>query len=237
MPPMRREESKHRRLSPVFLALAGAACLAAALIAASVMGSRGSEAAPAVTADAPAKRNPLFAGIPQDGIALGDPAAPLTVVEYADLQCPYCATWSRDVLPTVVEKYVRSGQVRLEFRGLAFVGPDSNKALRAALTAGEQDLLWDAVHALYERQGHENAGWVTDNLLRGLAPVGVDLERTSSAWVQRQVTEAASAARIAAVPGTPYFQVSRDGGPLQPLPVESLDAASFTAKLDGLLAE
>jgi len=236
MPPIRRETPKRRRLSPVLLALAGAACLAAALIAASVVGSRGSEAAPAVTADAPAKRNPLFAGIPQDGIALGDPAAPLTVVEYADLQCPYCATWSRDVLPTVVDRYVRSGQVRLEFRGLAFVGPDSDRALRAALTAGEQDRLWDAVHALYERQGHENAGWVTDDLLRGLAPVGIDLERTSSAWVEQQVTEAASAARRAAVPGTPYFQVSRAGGPLQPLPVESLDAESFTAKLEGLLA-
>ena len=237
MPPMRREGPKHRRLSPVALALAGAASLAAALIAASVVSSGGSEAAPAVTAEAPAKRNPLFVGIPQDGIALGDPAAPLTLVEYADLQCPYCATWSREVLPAVVERYVRSGRVRLEFRGLAFLGPDSDKALRAALTAGEQDRLWDAVHALYERQGHENAGWVTDDLLRGLAPVGVDLERTSSPWVERQVSEAADAARIAAVPGTPYFQVSREGGPLQPLPVESLDAASFTAKLDGLLAE
>ena len=236
MPPMRRESPKHRRLSPVFLALAGAACLAAALIAASVLGGRGSEAAPTAIADAPAKRAPLFAGIPQDGIALGDPDAPLTVVEYADLQCPYCATWSRDVLPTVVEKYVRSGRVRLEFRGLTFVGPDSDKALRAALTAGEQDRLWDAVHALYVRQGDENIGWVTDDLLRGLAPVGVDLERTSSAWVERQVAEAASAARLAAVPGTPYFQVSREGGPLQPLHLESLEAAAFTEKLDDLLA-
>ena len=88
MPPKRRDEPKHRRLSPLVLALGGAACLAAALIAASIVGSRGSGAAPAVTAAVSAERDPIFVGVPQDGITLGDPAAPATLVEYADLQCP-----------------------------------------------------------------------------------------------------------------------------------------------------
>jgi protein-disulfide isomerase len=234
--PKRREDRKRLRLHPVVLALAGATCLAAALIAVSIVGGRGSEAAPTATADGSVTRNALFAGIPQDGIALGRPTAPLTLVEYADLQCPYCASWSRDVLPDVVERYVRSGRVRLEFRGLTFLGPDSDKALRAALAAGERDGLWDTVHALSERQGHENAGWVTDDLLRGLTPLGVDLERTASPWVERQLVEAANAARIAGVPGTPYFQVRRRGGRVQPLPVDSLESAAFTAQLDRLLA-
>ena len=225
------------RLPPLVLALAGAACLAAALIAVSIVGGRGSEAAPAATADNPVARNALFVGIPQDGIALGEPTAPVTLIEYADLQCPYCASWSRHVLPDVVERYVRSGRVRLEFRGLAFLGPDSDKALRAALAAGERDRLWDTVHALYERQGDENAGWVTEDLLRGLAPLGVDLGRTGSPWVEQQLAAAADAARIAAVPGTPYFQIRHRGGAAHRLPVESLEAAAFTAKLDSLLAQ
>jgi protein-disulfide isomerase len=236
VPPKRREEPRHHRFSPLVLALGGAACLAAALIAASIVGSRSSGAAPAATAAAPTARNALFAGIPQEGTVLGDPAAPLTLVEYADLQCVYCAVWSRDVLPAVVEKYVRTGAVRLEFRGLAFLGPESDKALRAALAAGEHDRLWDALHALFERQGGENSGWVSDELLRELEPLGVDIEGTTSPWVERQLASAAASARMAGVPGTPYFQTRRAGEPAQRLSVDYLQPASFTAELDRRLA-
>ena len=105
----------------------------------------------------------LFAGIEQQGAALGSPKAPVTLVEYADLQCPYCAQWARDALPTLVEDYVKTGKLRIVFRGLAFIGPDSDKALRTAIAAGEQNHLWDVVHGLYEpgrrerRLGHRRA--------------------------------------------------------------------------------
>jgi protein-disulfide isomerase len=256
VPPRRREEPRRRPRSSLVLAIGAAACIAAALIAVSFLGARetATEAAPRVVAPAgrdplfrgipqdglalvaPAGRDPLFRGIPQDGLALGRRDAPLTLVEYADLQCPYCAQWAREALPAIVTDYVRTGRVRLVFRGLAFLGPDSDKALRAALAAGERDRLWDAVHALYERQGHENAGWVTDDLLRSLAAVGVVPDRMSSPWVERQRTAAAKLAQAAGVPGTPYFEVGRTGGPLRPLQVPALDAASFTSELDRLLA-
>ena len=73
----------------------------------------------------------------------------MTLVEYADLQCPYCAQWARDALPTLVEDYVKSGKLRIVFSGMAFIGPDSDKALRTALAAGREDHLWDVVHGLY----------------------------------------------------------------------------------------
>src|SRR5207253_1484412 len=60
----------------------------------------------------------LFAGIPQHGLALGSASAPLTIEEFADLQCPFCMRWSLDQLPRVVDPYVRRGQVRLVFRPL-----------------------------------------------------------------------------------------------------------------------
>jgi protein-disulfide isomerase len=183
----------------------------------------------------------LFRGVPQDGIALGNPDAPLTLVEYADLQCPYCAEWARDVLPAIVDEYVRPGHVRLVFRGLYFLGPDSEKALRAALAAAEQDRLWDVVHGLYRSQGAENSGWVTDELLRSLTHSGVDtrrmLARTGSSVVERELSAAANAAEQAQVPGTPYFQAGRTGGPPEPLQVTSSDAAAFRVALDALLAE
>ena len=71
---------------------------------------------------------------PRTGTAIGSPDAPVTLVEFADLQCPFCAQWATDAFPDLVEEYVRPGRLRIEFRGLAFIGPDSEKALRAALS-------------------------------------------------------------------------------------------------------
>jgi protein-disulfide isomerase len=101
---------------------------------------------------------------------LGSPDAPVTVVEYADLQCPFCAEWARRAFGEIVRDYVAPGRVRIEFRGLVFLGPDSEVALRTALAAGRQDRLWDVVHLLYANQGAENAGWVTQDLLEGSPP-------------------------------------------------------------------
>ncbi len=88
----------------------------------------------------------------------------MTLVEYADLQCPYCAEWTLETLPVIVSDYVRTGRVRIVFRGLAFLGSDSELALRAVIAAGAQNRLWDLVDELYQRQGYENNGWVGEEL-------------------------------------------------------------------------
>jgi protein-disulfide isomerase len=213
------------------------------LIAASVLGSRSeSEAAadtPAVTALSGEPE--LLRGIPQNGTALGSPDAPVTLVEYADLQCPYCAQWARNAFPELVRDYVRTGRVRMVFRGLAFLGPDSDKALRTALAAAEQRRLWDVLHRLFANQGPENTGWVTEDLLTriGTAVPGLDgkrmLDRRWSPRVERQLAAASASAERDGVSGTPAFLVGPTGGNLHPVAVTSLDAAPFRAHLDGLL--
>ncbi|MGZ8703031.1 MAG: DsbA family protein [Gaiellaceae bacterium] len=225
------------------LAFVVAAVIAAALVAVSLLGSSTGDDDQATSRPIAAvvERDALFRGIPQDGISLGSPQAPVTLVEYADIQCTYCAQWSRDAFPTIVEEYVRAGRVRVVFRGLAFVGLQSEKALRATLAAGEQDRLWDVLHGLFVRQGAENAGWVSDSLLRSFGGTGLDAElmlaSTESPWVERQLTEARQAAQRAGIPGTPSFQAGRTGGALAPLRVNALDADTFVRELDRLLAE
>lgn len=50
---------------------------------------------------------------------LGDPAAKVTVIEYASPTCPHCAAWSNDVLPAFREKYIATGKVKFIIRPFA----------------------------------------------------------------------------------------------------------------------
>src|SRR5204863_7739648 len=111
----------------------------------------------------------LFGGIPQQGIVLGNPKAPVTMTEFADLQCPVCRDYTAAVLPTLVRDYVRTGKVKMVFQDLAFLGDDSVTAGRAAAAAGAQNRLWQFADAFYGDQGDENSGYVTDSFVRGVA--------------------------------------------------------------------
>jgi protein-disulfide isomerase len=235
------------RRRSVFSAVAIGLAVGAALIAASFLSSRSGAASeppgkPTQTLSGVAEVTRVLDGIPQDGTALGRADAPVTLVEYADLQCPYCAQWALGALPTLVEDYVRAGRLRIEFRGLAFIGPDSETALRTALAAGRQDRLWEVLELLYANQGAENAGWVTEDLLArltasapGLDPEQVVADRESSG-VNAQMAEAQAQAQASKVRGTPAFEIGRTGGTLRPLEVTSLEPAQFGAAIESVLA-
>jgi len=233
-----RLQSRRLRLAAVF---GTAAALAAVLVGASLVGSRDKGSVP-VPAAVPETEQPLFAGIEQQGAALGSPNAPVTLVEYADLQCPYCAQWARDTLPTLVEDYVRDGRLRIVFHGLAFIGPDSNTALRTAVAAGRKNHLWDVVHGLYVSQGAENAGWVTDTLVREIADGVPGLEPDKllaarwAATIDPVLARFAAAAKAAGVNGTPAFQVGLTGGRLERVEVGSLGPEGIIPAIDAAFA-
>jgi protein-disulfide isomerase len=229
------------------LAVAGAAVILAAILVAVLVVTSGdsddppAEVSPAAALPGADETRSLLANIPQDGIALGRPDAPVTLVEFADLQCPFCAQFAVDVLPTLIDEYVRPGRVRVVFRGLAFIGEDSEKALRAALAAGQQDRLWHVTDLMYRNQGGENSGWVGDDFLRALGPSvpGLDVDAmlaaTESPAVDEEITAANAAAESAQVQGTPSFLLGRAGAELSPLEVSSLEPDEFRAAIDAQL--
>ena len=181
----------------------------------------------------------LLEGIPQRGNALGSASAPVRLVEYADLQCPYCAAYARDVLPTLVRDYVRTGKVELVFRGLAFLGPGSDSALRTATAAGNENRMWNVLELAYRNQGPENA-WVTDELLRAIVTgAGADAPRVfaerDGAAVSAAVNESANSATTAGVSGVPAFFLGRRGDPLARLSVSALSVPEFRTPLDRAL--
>ena len=191
---------------------------------------------------APAAASATFDGIPQDGISLGSPTAPAVLTEFADLQCPFCATYARDVLPAVIDRYVRSGRLRLELQVLTFLGEDSVRAGALAAAAARQDRLWPFTDAFYRSQGPENSGYATDAFLRTTAEAtrGLDVARAfgdrDRPRVLAALAEAERTAGALGVDHTPSFHLRRGDGPARPLEPSALTADAFTAALDEALA-
>jgi protein-disulfide isomerase len=225
------------------VSLAGAAIVAGSLIAALALGTGGGSKQPAAAPVDGSRVSSMLRGIPQHGATLGSPDAPVTLMEFADPQCPYCAQWAQVSLPTIVQRYVRTGKVQIVFNGLAFVGADSDTALRTAIAAGRQGRFWNVLELLFENQGAENSGWVSDSLLRSIAAAvpGLDAQRMlderTSSTVERAVVDSESFARQAGVNSTPSFAVGQTGGSLRLVTVSTLAPSGLTPSLDAALGQ
>jgi protein-disulfide isomerase len=209
--------------------LVGAAALAAVIVVVAIVVSQGgSDDGSSKPAAAP---RGLFEGIPQKGVSLGDPNASATLIEFADLQCPFCRDYAVDTLPGVVDRYVRPGRLRLELRLLAFLGPDSEKGRQVAHAAAVQNRLWNFTDLFYENQGPENSGYVTDDFLRRLEreTPGLDMKRLAtdlgSPPAQALSREAERLADRLRVGGTPSFYLVKDGGQPQAIDIGNLGEA------------
>src|SRR5690625_3169181 len=84
----------------------------------------------------------------EDPLAIGPVDAPVTMVVFSDYQCPFCATWSAETLPTMMD-YVDDDQLRIEWRDVNVFGPESERASKAAYAAALQDSFWDYHDELY----------------------------------------------------------------------------------------
>jgi protein-disulfide isomerase len=183
----------------------------------------------------------LIGGIPQSGITLGKASAPVTIVEFADPQCPFCKDYTLNEMPTVVQKYVRTGKAKMELRYLTFIGPDSTPAAQALQAAGQQNKLWDASDLFYRNQGEENSGYVTDAFLKSiLTAAGADASKATAAMsspaVSQQLGEAKTLASRYGVNGTPTVLVGPSGGDLKKDTESAPTAAGIGQLVDAALA-
>jgi protein-disulfide isomerase len=181
-----------------------------------------------------------LAGVPQHGDTLGKPSAAVTLTIFEDPQCPFCRQWNVDTLPTVVTRYVKTGRIKLVYRGIEIIGPNSEPGLRAIYAAATENKLWTLVEELYLRQGDENSGWITDAVIRSAArAAGANPSKIvagmSSQAVVAGLKQAEDDAAAVNVRGTPTFVVERPPAVPQPLSVPGLDPASFIPALDAAL--
>jgi Thioredoxin len=217
---------KTRGSMGIRLAVLGAVAVAAVLAAVVIAGG-GSR-----PDTKPVRGNSTLNGIPQSGLWLGSPKAPVTIVEFADLQCPFCAEYHRNVFPSILDRYVRTGKVRLELRLLRFIGPDSDRLARVAVAASRQNRMWQFVGLAYARQGRENSGYATSRFIDSLVADAGLKHLDAGAAAERQVAQNEQLAKTAGVDSTPSFLIGRTGGTLGRFQPSDLTPGAFIPRID-----
>ena len=212
-----------RLLRGAGVALAATACLLAV--------TAGSAASPGTA---------LVDGIPQRGTVLGQKSATVTLIQYEDLGCTHCKTYMEEAFPTILRDYVRTGLVKVDFRGLGVVTSASAPALRYTLAAARQKKLWQVAELFYENQG-KLSELATDKgvkrLVEGVA--GIDATRlvadSKTLAIRKEAAAHAAEAVRRDVPGTPWFFVKIGDAPPKLVKPEAYDSESFSAILDDAL--
>ncbi len=224
-----------RRKSPVVpLIVAAVAVIALAAMVLSSLGDDAPEPAATVTSPSAApdqNKAPddtwqkLVRREPGDPMARGDVDAPVVMIAYSEFQCPFCGKFARDTEPTLVEKYVDEGTLRIEWRDFPYLGPESKVAARAGRAAAAQDKFWEFHEAMYADQLPPNSGDLDEDYTVKVAEqAGLDAERFRKDFAAPEATSLVeqdfAEGQAIGVTGTPAFIIN--GVPVmgaQPTPV------------------
>jgi len=196
-----------------------------------------------------ARAAPKAAGFRAQTISIGNSPfkgkvdAPITLVEYSDYQCPFCARNFRNVMPALQEEYIDTGKVRFVMREypLASIHKNATNASIAALCAGDQGKYWDMHDILFENQ--KTLG--VDNLKSYADTIGLDTATFNECldgkkYAEQVRKDMASAAKLG-MGGTPGFFI----GLTDPTDTDKVEVSvylkgakpidSFRASIDDLL--
>ena len=115
----------------------------------------------------------LFTPISVNASALGDEQAKITIVEFADYQCPFCAQFHKETKDSIMKNFVDTGKVKFLFKDLIVNDRPNEKAstlaAAASYCAAEQGKYWEYNDELYKNSQGENTGWVTKDNLKQFA--------------------------------------------------------------------
>jgi protein-disulfide isomerase len=167
-------------------------------------------------------------------MSLGNPDAPVKVVEYASLTCPHCADWHEQVFPQFKTKYIDTGKVQYTFK--EFLTAPANVALGGFLLArcAGKDRYFDVVSAIFRSQQEWAAGGPRDSFLRIAQSAGMTQDQFEACVGDREAAKAMSA-RIEAsqkkdnIQATPTFFVNGKKVKEGAMTLEELDAAIAAA--------
>ena len=100
---------------------------------------------------------------------MGNPNAPITILEWGDYQCTFCYKFHQNTLDIIKEDFVKTGEVKIIFKDFPLNGLDSKLAAEATYCAQDQDKYWEYHDELYKNWGGERTGWITRESLEKFA--------------------------------------------------------------------
>lgn len=187
-----------------------------------------------------------------DANNMGDPNAPVKIVEFFDFQCPYCENFFRDTEPSLVENYIATGKVYFTSRSTGNwvsnnIGggkTESEDAAKATYCAGDQNMYWQMHDMIFNNVLGEDVGSFTDRRLGALADqAGLDMKQFNACYssnkYQAQADQDLKDALAAGVNGTPSFVMTytNASGELVTELIEGAQPFSvFQQKIDAALA-
>jgi len=174
--------------------------------------------------------------------AMGDPDAPVKIVEYSDFQCPFCKRFSDEVEMQLVENYIKQGKVYFVYvpygPGGNYIGPESKASAIAAFCAAEQGKFWEYKDFLFANHTGENVGDFTNKRLIAFAEkLGLDMNEFKQCFNSEKsndlLEEGIAKGRSAGVGGTPHF-IFNDG---EATLLGAQPFSKFVETIEGLLSE
>jgi protein-disulfide isomerase len=186
----------------------------------------------------------LALGLPMDvpietgAFTLGDPNAPITIIEYTDYQCPFCTRHFEETWPQLKENFVDTGDVYYIMKDfpLTSIHPQAVKAAEAARCAGEQDAYLEMHDVLFAQQTEWSGNPTAENIFFGYAnDLNLDVEAfmdcLSSGKMETAVIDNMNEGMSFGVNGTPAFFINGI------LVSGALPYESFEQGLNGMLAD
>ena len=158
------------------------------------------------------KKQSLSVFIDNASPALGNPNAPITMVEFGDYQCTFCSKFFHETENSIITNYIKTGKVKILFKDYIILGQDSINAANAAHCANDQKLFWEYHSMLYNNWAGEDTGWADLTHLHEFAnTLGLDMNVFSTCMSDLKWNELVNLSSIdgqkLGVTGTPTFFV------------------------------
>ena len=160
--------------------------------------------------------------------ALGSADAPITIVEYASLTCPHCATWSLGVFPKLQEKYISTGKVRYVFRPFPTPPVDLANAGHLLAACAPEEKYFDLLHVQFNRQTQiRQSADIKGEFLKLAKSAGMNEAAFDACMVNQRELDLLQSAIVAGsntgVTGTPTFFINGKKTPKDTFTFESFE--------------
>ena len=163
---------------------------------------------------APTGRGPI--SVPKDPVpiegtpSVGDPNAPVVIIEFSDFECPFCAKFVKEIFPELKAKYIDTGEVQFVFRHLPLtaIHKRARRAAEAAECAATKGKFWE----MHDRLFTDATKLADSDLGASAKAVGLDpdaYERCMTDHAAAIVEKDAELARRLGLGSTPVFLVGR----------------------------